>query len=92
VDLSWTDNAINETSFTVQTASTVDGPWTTLAVLPEDTTTYSHAVGSVGGTYIYRVFASNTVGDTTVYPLPSIGFPTATKDSEFSNTVEVTLP
>jgi len=92
VDLSWTDNSINETSFTVQTAPAVGGPWTTLTVLAADVTAWSHLAGATGGTYVYRVFASNTVGDTTVYPAPSIGFPTATKDSEFSNTVEVTLP
>ena len=92
VDLSWVDNAINETSFTVQIAPAIDGPWTDLAVLAADTTTYSHLVGSAGGTYFYRVFASNTVGDTFVYPAPSIGFPNATKNSEVSSTVEVTLP
>ena len=88
VVLSWEDNSLNETAFTVERAATADGPWMTLAVLPAGTTTYEDPVGVASQGYVYRVYASNTVGDTEVYPA-SIGFPNETMVSEFSNVVEV---
>jgi hypothetical protein len=42
--------------------------------------------------YYYRVYALNTVGDTTPYPAPAIGFPTKTAISSPSNIVEMTVP
>jgi hypothetical protein len=85
--LTWTDNSLNETSFTVQRANTAAGPWTTLATLPPavgtgSTVTYTDASFKSNQTpYYYRVFASNLVGDTQVYPVPSIGFPNMSADS-----------
>jgi predicted phage tail protein len=38
------------------------------------------------------VFASNVVGDTAVYPAPSVGFPTRTVVSGFSNTAQANIP
>jgi FtsP/CotA-like multicopper oxidase with cupredoxin domain len=86
VDLTWSDNSLNETHFTIQRATSDAGPWTDLIVLPADATTHSDPIADTSQTYFYRVFASNTVGDTAVYSAPSIGFPTTTMDSEFSNT------
>lgn len=34
VDLSWVDNSLNETAFIVERATTISGPWTTIATLP----------------------------------------------------------
>ena len=34
VDLSWVDNSLNETAFLVERATTIGGPWTTIATLP----------------------------------------------------------
>lgn len=84
VVLTWQDNSSNETSFTVQKAIESTGPWTTLITLPADTTSYTDPVDNSSNFYFYRVFASNTVGDT-VTP----GFPTITVDSAFSNVVQV---
>ncbi len=84
VSLTWVDNSLNETHFTVQRATSSAGPWTTLVVLPANTTTYVNLIGDTTQTYSYRVFASNTVGDTAVYAA-SIGFPNETMDSTFSN-------
>lgn len=84
MNLTWSDNSLNETSFTVQRATSTAGPWTNLIVLPANTTTYGDPIGDTTQTYVYRVFASNTVGDTAVYAA-SIGFPTETMNSEFSN-------
>ncbi len=91
LELTWVDNSINETEFTVQRAFTTTGPWETLAVLPADTTLYTETVGTTGQEYAYRVFASNTVGDTELYPAPSVGFPTETMASEPTNIVELSL-
>lgn len=89
VNLAWADNSLNETHFTVQRAASVTGPWSNIAVLPPNTTTYADPIGNTNTLYAYRVFASNTVGDTAVYASPSIGFPTTTMDSEFSNTAQL---
>ncbi len=88
VNLVWTDNSLNETSFTVQRATNDQFVGaTTLAVLGPNTTTYSNKIGNTNQTYYYRVFASNTVGDT-----GTPGFPTMTVDSPFSNSAGVNLP
>jgi FtsP/CotA-like multicopper oxidase with cupredoxin domain len=89
VDLIWQDNSLNETQFTVQRAASSSGPWTILATLPSEVTTYTDPIGNTNQTFAYRVIASNTVGDTDEYPAPSIGFPVVTKDSPPSNTVTV---
>ncbi|WP_175491888.1 fibronectin type III domain-containing protein [Paenibacillus sophorae] len=84
VVLTWTDNSSNETGFTVQRAASSSGPWTTVATLPADSTSYTDPIGITINTYYYRVFASNTVGDTA-----TPGFPVVTVDSDFSNVVKV---
>ena len=86
VVLTWLNNSINETALTVQRAADSAGPWTTLATLPPGTNSYTDPVGFTGGTYYYRVFASNTVGDGA-----TPGFPTMTADSGFSNVEQVSL-
>jgi len=86
--LTWTDNSINETGFTIERAtdSAFTGGLTTFAVNP-NVTTFSNTIGNTNQTYYYRVFASNTVGDTL-----TPGFPTQTVNSDFSNTAGVNLP
>lgn len=85
VNLSWTDNSLSETGFTVQWADNPAGPWTVLtdtlpiAVGTGTTVNYTDTTAFAGIRY-YRVFAKNTVGST----LPN--FPTATANSLFSNT------
>ncbi len=81
VTLTWTDNAVNETSFTVQRAATPTGPWVTLSsTVPASagaggTVTYVDTTVLRNRTYFYRVMATNTIGDTTVYPAPAVGYP-----------------
>ena len=89
--VTWVDNSLNETSFTLQRA--VDSAFTvgltTLTFGPDVTTYVDNSVVN-NRRYFYRVFASNLVGDTQVYPA-SIGFPTLTADSALSNAVEVVI-
>jgi len=82
VVLTWADNSSNETGFMVLRALSTAGPWTTLATVPANTTTYGNRIGNTNTAYFYKVFAVNTVGDT-----QTAGFPTITTQSPDSNVV-----
>ena len=87
VTLTWVDNSISETGFTIQRATdagfTVD--LTTFTVGP-DVVKYIDTTTVPGTIYYYRVRAVNLVGDTTIYPAPAVGFPQETVYSGWSNT------
>ena len=62
INLSWTDNSSNESSFKVQRS--IDGAnFTTVTTLAANTTSYSDTGLSAATTYYYRVIASNGAGD-----------------------------
>ncbi len=97
VNLTWSDNSLNETSFIVQRAESVDGPWTSIADVQSTTgpslgtATYSDPIGDAAVTYYYRILATNLVGDTWDYSDPNLNdgasFPTMSIDSGYSNIV-----
>jgi len=91
--LTWVDNSTNETGFTIQRA--LDGTFTTgitTFTVGPNVNTYTDTTLAKNTTYFYRVFATNLVGDTFVYP-GSVGFPKKTAVSAFSNPATVgTLP
>lgn len=63
--LRWTDNSTNETGFLVQrkdAACAAIGTFATLTTTAKDETTYTDAAVSEGGTYCYRVAATNPAG------------------------------
>ncbi|QOV88077.1 fibronectin type III domain-containing protein [Humisphaera borealis] len=60
IHLTWDDNSSGETSITVQRFD--DSAWVTIATLDTDTESYDDTVAT-GSTHTYRVFASNTGGD-----------------------------
>jgi len=88
VNLSWTDNSINETNWTIQRSVNATGPWTTIAT-PASTTetttgpgiTFADHTPYSGTPYWYRVVASNVIGDTTAYTPPVAGYPNMSVDS-----------
>ncbi len=84
--LNWVDNSASETGFILQraTENTFTTELTTVE-LPPNTTAYVDDTINGGQAYFYRVAASNLVGDTQTYPAPSIGFPTKTAYSTYSN-------
>jgi FtsP/CotA-like multicopper oxidase with cupredoxin domain len=90
VVLTWNDNSAGETGFTIQRATDAGftRDITTFAVGP-NAVTYADTSVVEGMTYYYRAMANNVVGDTTVYAPPSVGFPTMSVDSAFSNTAEI---
>lgn len=95
VILTWNDNSLNDTSFTVERALTADGPWSAIAFLQSPfapstgAMSYTDPIGNTNTTFFYRVFASNTIGDTWDYSDPNLNegasFPTLNLDSDVSN-------
>ena len=63
VDLSWTDNASNETGFKVERKEGLSGTYTVLAIIPANSISYSDTSVTAGITYIYRLRAYNSAGD-----------------------------
>lgn len=64
INLSWTDNAADETAYKVERSPTGSGSWTQIAgALAANTTTYSDTGLSSGTTYYYRVRCSNASGN-----------------------------
>ncbi len=91
VVLNWDDNSLNETSFTVERSLAGADVWVPFAVVAADVTTYEDVIGDADQRYDYRVFATNTIGDITNYPLPvgDVGFPTESMVSDVSNTIVI---
>jgi FtsP/CotA-like multicopper oxidase with cupredoxin domain len=91
--LTWTDNSVSETNFTIQRTTNLTGTWTTIATLASTTgpikgitVTYADSTIASGTSYWYRVQANDVIGDTWVYAAPAVGFPTLKIDSAYSNT------
>ncbi len=59
--VSWTDNAVNELGYRLE-QNTGTG-WTTLAILPENTTSYAANALTAGTNYSWRICAFNMHGD-----------------------------
>ncbi len=94
VTLTWVDNSLNETGFTVQ-RSTNGVTWTSIATVPgvaglNNTVTYRDTTVARRTSYTYRVIANNLVGYTQTYAAPAVGYPTLSADSAPSNTANVT--
>lgn len=63
VGLSWTDLASNETGFRIERRTDSSGPWTFLATVGPNVTTYTDTAVAAGATYLYRVAAFNAAGN-----------------------------
>lgn len=62
VSLSWTDNSDNESTFVLERAAAVDGPYSQVATPAANATGYSDAGLTKNTTYYYRIGAQNAVG------------------------------
>ena len=90
VTFSWTDRSLNETGFTIQSATSASGPWTTLVTVPGAALTgtkvqISNVTAPGTGSFYYQVIANNRVGYTRAYSAPAVGYPTLSADSVPSN-------
>lgn len=100
--LTWTDNSLSETNFTIQRSIGDATIWTTITMLPSTTGPTSGTVihyvdngTTAGTTYYYRVLATNIVGDTFDYSIANpgaVGFPTLTVNSTASNIASTATP
>ena len=86
VRLTWTNNAYNETAFTVQRSLAASGPWSDLASVTAAVgvggpASYVDRSVTSGTTYYYRVIANNVVGYTMSYAPPAVGYPHVSADS-----------
>jgi titin len=63
INLSWTDNAADETGFKIERKTGAGGTYSQIATVATNVTTY-HDIGLAASTqYYYRVLATNSVGD-----------------------------
>jgi hypothetical protein len=62
ISLKWTDNSQRESGYFVERAASEAGPFTQIAKLAKDATTYTDSGIPSGGTYHYRVRAFNSGG------------------------------
>lgn len=62
INLTWTDNSSNESNMVVARSTTAGGPYTVIATLGANTTSYSSTGLSANTRYYYVVRASNSFG------------------------------
>jgi hypothetical protein len=68
IDLAWTDNSDNETGFRIErctgdTLTCAAGPFSPIATVGANVTTYSDTTVAASTTYTYRVWSFNGAGD-----------------------------
>lgn len=71
VTLNWTDNATNETGFTIEKSSN-NGTYIALATLATNSNTYSDNAVSTGNNYAYRVRAFNSSANSSYSNVASV--------------------
>ncbi len=77
VDLTWTDNSFNETSFRVERKTGAGGTYAEIGSNAADDVTYSDTTVSANTTYYYRVRARNASGDSSYLTEQSVTTPSA---------------
>ncbi len=63
INLTWSDNAVNETGYSVERALLPGGPWAQIAVAASNTAAYADGGLTASSTYFYRVRATNGFGE-----------------------------
>ncbi len=78
VNLAWTDNSSNESNFIVARGTTSGGPYTDIATLGANVTSYNNTGLAASTTYYYVVRASNAAGSSANSAQASASTPSAT--------------
>jgi len=64
ISISWTDNSPNEDNFVIERKTETNGIWAQLATVVANITTYvDNSSFNSSSTYFYRVYATNTAGN-----------------------------
>ena len=63
INLSWTDNATNETGFKIERKTGSGGTYAQIGTVGADVTSFNDTGLSITTTYYYRVRATNSIGD-----------------------------
>jgi hypothetical protein len=81
VDLTWQDNAANETGYLLQRSdSGTGGPFTVIATLPADTVSYADVGLAESSNYVYQLAATNAAnGSSTEFAAAQISATTGIK-------------
>jgi len=97
VFLAWTDNSVIETDWSVQRFNSTNSTWIDMSRVPSftgpQTGGSAMAIVPISNTTpdnLWRVMASNVVGDETVYAAPASGYPTVAANSTPSGSVTQT--
>lgn len=75
VNLSWTDNASNETAFVVERRLASSSTWQEIATIGQSAQSYIDTTVSAGTSYVYRVYARNAVAQSAYSNLASVATP-----------------
>ena len=84
INLTWTDSSNNELGFYVESAPAASGPWTVIATIGANLSTYSQAGLTPMSTYYFRVRAYNNMGTssyTSVANITTLAAPDVTAPS-----------
>jgi fibronectin type 3 domain-containing protein len=76
VALSWTNNATNQTGFVIQRSSNGGNSWTTVGSVAATATTFTDTTVGKKKTYIYRVYAIDSYGNSAYSNLVTVTTPT----------------
>jgi hypothetical protein len=68
IDLTWTDNSTNETSFKIERKTGSAGTWSQIGTVGASVTAYQNTGLTASTAYYYRVRASNANGDSVPSP------------------------
>jgi hypothetical protein len=77
INVSWTDNASNETGFKVERATASGGPWSQIGTAGTNIASFADTTVAASTTYYYRVRATNATGDSAYSNIASATTPAA---------------